>query len=106
MEQSTRVGNRLLAALPPADFVLLAPYLRKLSLERDAVLVHCKFFQHDFMRPSTAVAPSDMRSRSTPGRCWRNSSTWPPAMRCTRPKPAWPGGCSTSRTALTVTSYR
>src|SRR5437660_3147772 len=39
MEQSTRVGNRLLAGLPPADFVLLAPYLRKVSLERDAVLV-------------------------------------------------------------------
>jgi CRP-like cAMP-binding protein len=39
MEQSTKVGNRLLAGLPPADFVLLAPYLRKVSLERDAVLV-------------------------------------------------------------------
>jgi CRP-like cAMP-binding protein len=39
MEHPTRVGNRLLAALPPADFDLLAPYLRKVSLERDAVLV-------------------------------------------------------------------
>jgi CRP-like cAMP-binding protein len=38
MEHPTRVGNRLLAALPPADFRLLAPYLRKVSLERDAVL--------------------------------------------------------------------
>jgi CRP-like cAMP-binding protein len=39
MEQRPRVGNRLLAALPPADIDLLAPYLRKVSLERDAVLV-------------------------------------------------------------------
>jgi CRP-like cAMP-binding protein len=39
MEHSTKVGNRLLAALPPADLDLLAPYLRKVALERDAVLV-------------------------------------------------------------------
>jgi CRP-like cAMP-binding protein len=39
MEPATRVGNRLLAALPAADFDLLAPHLRKVSLERDAVLV-------------------------------------------------------------------
>ena len=39
MERSTRIGNRLLAALPPADFDLLAPHLREVSLERDAVLV-------------------------------------------------------------------
>jgi CRP-like cAMP-binding protein len=39
MEHPTGVGNRLLAALPPADFGLLAPYLRKVPLERDAVLV-------------------------------------------------------------------
>src|SRR5713226_1240615 len=39
MEPTTRVGNRLLAALPPADFDLLAPHLRKVPLERDAVLV-------------------------------------------------------------------
>jgi CRP-like cAMP-binding protein len=38
MEQTTRVGNLLLASLPPADFGLLAPYLRKVSLEQDAVL--------------------------------------------------------------------
>jgi CRP-like cAMP-binding protein len=38
MEHPTTVGNRLLAALPPADFGLLAPYLRKISLEQDAVL--------------------------------------------------------------------
>ena len=39
MEHPARVGNRLLAALPPADFGLLAPYLRKISLEQDAVLL-------------------------------------------------------------------
>jgi CRP-like cAMP-binding protein len=39
MEHPTTVGNRLLAALPPADFGLLAPYLRKMSLEQDAVLL-------------------------------------------------------------------
>jgi CRP-like cAMP-binding protein len=39
MEHPTMVGNRLLAALPPADFGLLAPYLRKISLEQDAVLL-------------------------------------------------------------------
>lgn len=39
MEPTTRVGNRLLAALPAADFDLLAPHLRKVSPERDAVLV-------------------------------------------------------------------
>jgi CRP-like cAMP-binding protein len=39
MGYPTRVGNRLLAALPPADFGLLAPYLQKVSLEQDAVLV-------------------------------------------------------------------
>jgi CRP-like cAMP-binding protein len=39
MEHPTRVGNRLLAALPRADFGLLAPYLQKVSLEQDAVLL-------------------------------------------------------------------
>jgi CRP-like cAMP-binding protein len=39
MEQRTRIGNRLLAALPPADFELLAPHLRKVTIERDAVLL-------------------------------------------------------------------
>lgn len=39
MEHATKVGNRLLAALPPADFALLAPYLRKVPLERDEVLI-------------------------------------------------------------------
>ena len=39
MEHPARIGNGLLAALPPADFGMLVPHLRKVSLERDAVLV-------------------------------------------------------------------
>src|ERR1700716_4626748 len=39
IERRTSASNRLLAALPAADFGLLAPYLQKVSLERDAVLV-------------------------------------------------------------------
>jgi CRP-like cAMP-binding protein len=39
MKRPTCVGNRLLAALPPADFGLLAPHLQQISLEQDAVLV-------------------------------------------------------------------
>ena len=39
MEHRTRVGNRLLAALSPADLDLLVPHFRKVTLERDAVLV-------------------------------------------------------------------
>lgn len=39
MDRSVIVGNRLLAALPPADFGLLAPYLQKVPLEQDAVLL-------------------------------------------------------------------
>src|SRR5438270_12177132 len=32
-------GNRLLAALSPADLALLSPHLQQVSLERDAVVV-------------------------------------------------------------------
>ncbi len=39
MKRHTSIGNRLLAALPPADLGLLAPYLRQISLKQDAVLV-------------------------------------------------------------------
>ena len=35
----TSVGNRLLAALPPADLGLLTPHFQKISLEPDDVLV-------------------------------------------------------------------
>jgi len=39
MEQRARVGNRLLAALPPADLKFLVPHFRMVPLERDTVLV-------------------------------------------------------------------
>jgi CRP-like cAMP-binding protein len=39
MEPKMSIGNRLLAALPPADLDLLVPHLRKVSLERDLVLI-------------------------------------------------------------------
>src|SRR6185369_10909581 len=39
MEQRTRVGNRLLAALPTADLDLLVRHFRLVELERDTVLV-------------------------------------------------------------------
>jgi CRP-like cAMP-binding protein len=39
MKRRTTVGNRLLAALPPADLGLLAPHLQQISLKQDAVLV-------------------------------------------------------------------
>lgn len=35
----TSVGNRLLAALPPADFQLLAPHLQNAAFELDTVMV-------------------------------------------------------------------
>jgi CRP-like cAMP-binding protein len=39
MEQRARVGNRLLAALPPADLDLLVRHFRLVELERDTVLM-------------------------------------------------------------------
>ena len=39
MKRHTGLGNRLLAALPPADLGLLAPYLHQISLKQDAVLL-------------------------------------------------------------------
>ena len=39
MERRTRIGNRLLAALPTADLDLLVPDFRTVPLERDTVLV-------------------------------------------------------------------
>ena len=39
MEQRTKVGNLLLAALPPTDLEFLVPHFRMVQLERDAVLV-------------------------------------------------------------------
>jgi CRP-like cAMP-binding protein len=57
MEHATRVGNRLLAALPPADFALLAPHLRKVPLQHDAVLVRSgDRIEHLYFPCSGAVA--------------------------------------------------
>jgi CRP-like cAMP-binding protein len=39
IKRQSNVGNRLLAALPPADLGLLAPYFQQVSLKQDAVLV-------------------------------------------------------------------
>ena len=39
MEHRARVGNRLLAGLPPADLKFLVPHFRMVPLERDAVLM-------------------------------------------------------------------
>ncbi|SHG58243.1 cAMP-binding domain of CRP or a regulatory subunit of cAMP-dependent protein kinases [Bradyrhizobium erythrophlei] len=67
MEHRTRVGNRLLAALPPADLDLLAPYLRKVSLERDAVLVRSgdPIEQIYFPRSGTIAFIMDMPNGQT-----------------------------------------
>ena len=55
MEYRTRIGNRLLAALPPADFDLLVPHLRKTSLERDLVLVRSGDVVEQIYFPCTAL---------------------------------------------------
>ncbi|MCP3368228.1 Crp/Fnr family transcriptional regulator [Bradyrhizobium cajani] len=53
----TRVGNRLLAALPPADLAVLAPYLRKVPLPHDAVLVRSgDRIEHLYFPCSGAIA--------------------------------------------------
>jgi CRP-like cAMP-binding protein len=39
MKRHTSLGNRLLAALPPADLGLLTPNLKQVSLKQDAVLM-------------------------------------------------------------------
>jgi CRP-like cAMP-binding protein len=67
MAHTTRIGNRLLAALPPADFDLLAPHLRKASLERDAVLVRSgdRIEQIYFPRSGTISFMLDMPNGQT-----------------------------------------
>lgn len=53
--EKTSIGNRLLAALPPADFDLLAPHLRRASLERDVVLVRSGDQVEQIYFPCTAL---------------------------------------------------
>jgi CRP-like cAMP-binding protein len=67
MEHPIRVGNRLLAALPPADFALLAPYLQNVSLEQDAVLLRSgdRIEQVHFPRSGTIAFMLDMPNGQT-----------------------------------------
>src|ERR1700676_1164519 len=67
MEHPIRVGNRLLAALPPADFALLAPHLQKVTLEQDAVLVRSgdRIEQVYFPRSGTVAFMLDMPNGQT-----------------------------------------
>jgi CRP-like cAMP-binding protein len=67
MEHPIRVGNRLLAALPPADFALLAPYLQNVALEQDAVLVRSgdRIEQVYFPRSGTVAFMLDMPNGQT-----------------------------------------
>src|ERR1700737_4015326 len=67
MEHPIRTGNRLLAALPSADFALLAPYLQKVSLEQDAVLVRSgdRIEQVYFPRSGTIAFMLDMPNGQT-----------------------------------------
>jgi CRP-like cAMP-binding protein len=51
------IGNRLLAALPPADFGLLAPELERVALDHDAVLSRAgDQIEHVFFPDSGAVS--------------------------------------------------
>src|SRR6476659_5164371 len=51
------IGNRLLAALPPADFDLLAPDLEKVALDQDAVLSRAgDQIEHVFFPHSGAIS--------------------------------------------------
>ena len=50
-------GNRLLAALPPADFDLLVPQLRTVALDQDAVLSRVgNQIEHVFFPHSGAIS--------------------------------------------------
>jgi CRP-like cAMP-binding protein len=67
MEHPIRVGNRLLAALPPADFALLAPYLQNVTLEQDAVLLRSgdRIEQIHFPRSGTIAFMLEMPNGQT-----------------------------------------
>jgi len=58
IERHTSASNRLLAALPPADFGLLAPYLQKVSLEQDAVLLRSGDLIEQIYFPTAGQSPS------------------------------------------------
>jgi len=51
------IGNRLLAALPPADFDLLAPELETVALDQDMVLSRAgDQIEHVFFPDSGAIS--------------------------------------------------
>src|ERR1700722_19404556 len=51
------IGNRLLAALPPADFDLLAPWLETVALDQDTVLSRAgDQIEHVFFPHSGAIS--------------------------------------------------
>jgi CRP-like cAMP-binding protein len=52
-----RIGNRLLATLPPADFDLLAPHLERVALDQDMVLSRAgDRIEHVFFPDSGAIS--------------------------------------------------
>src|ERR1700682_3323823 len=54
---SGRIGNRLLAALPPADFDLLVPELETVALDQDMVLSRAgDQIEHVFFPDSGAIS--------------------------------------------------
>lgn len=57
MKRSGGIGNRLLAALPPADFDLLAPELETVALDQDMVLSRAgDRIEHVFFPHSGAIS--------------------------------------------------
>ncbi|MGH6681182.1 MAG: Crp/Fnr family transcriptional regulator, partial [Bradyrhizobium sp.] len=57
MGRETGVGNRLLAALPPADFQLLSPHLQNAAFEVDTVMMRSGDpFDQVYFPDSCAVA--------------------------------------------------
>ena len=57
MTRSGTIGNRLLAALPPADFDLLAPELETVALDQDAILSRAgDQIEHVFFPNSGAIS--------------------------------------------------
>src|SRR5258708_22935063 len=55
--RSGTIGNRLLAALPPADFDLLAPELETVALDQDAILSRAgDQIEHVFFPNSGAIS--------------------------------------------------
>jgi CRP-like cAMP-binding protein len=67
MDHLANVNNQLLAALPPADFALLAPHFQTVTLEQDAVLMHSgdRIEHVYFLHSGTVSLMVDMPSGQT-----------------------------------------